>query len=624
MVTATMTRPTTITPTMTCDRKIYFVERIDISPLYPPKPRTITLEPIAKRSRAKHQARKLVDPAERKSRKTDSTQQGSDPQRDSNTPSAASMHVERNTPLSPAPSEISFDSATSSNGRTSQPDSASLSPGTSDTKANQSKSSLGSKSITVTVESLSGGCLRGDFIPIKVNISHTKHIKSLYGVILTLYRQARVDMHPAIPLGPTEKGGKKRYEDYYPKSVTGLGGLSLSGAGSSHAFRKDLSQAMHPLIIDPSSLSTEVNAKVRVPEDLFPTISTVPGGMISFKYFVEVIIDIQGKLAGQDRSLGNLGGFAATSLLPSDGFDGERSAFTPYGSTIIDTTPIRRDKSVIVSLFEVVIGTRDSDRRRGKRKLEAVAQPEPAQVQPEQQYDAQDAVLGAHDNHHNGQEDYEWYDQRYQAKPTQRVPQPDDPNYYNDPYRNASYDRPPPDIPIPQMQDESELSEKQRMRLAETRLLPSQPPGMEEQAVEGASEPTAPLLLDEEHLAAEPTPGPSAPVYSPTRAAPSSLPQHDSTENKLNTLPTSPVPDYVPAKGDDQRVNDDKREIQRQYLQMEASAPPPEGGDDDVGPAIAPDEASAPTFDEAEGCVSQGLDSHADAAGSSGLPRYER
>ena len=621
MVTATMTRPTTITPTMTCDRKVYFVERIDISPLYPPKPRTITLEPIAKRSRAKHQARKLVDPAERKSRKTDSTQQCSEPQRDSNTPSAASMHVERNTPLSPAPSEISFDSATSSNGRTSQPDSASLSPGTSDTKANQSKSSLGSKSITVTVESLSGGCLRGDFIPIKVNISHTKHIKSLYGVILTLYRQARVDMHPAIPLGPTEKGGKKRYEDYYPKSVTGLGGLSLSGAGSSHAFRKDLSQAMHPLIIDPSSLSTEVNAKVRVPEDLFPTISTVPGGMISFKYFVEVIIDIQGKLAGQDRSLGNLGGFAATSLLPSDGFEGERSAFTPYGSTIIDTTPIRRDKSVIVSLFEVVIGTRDSDRRRGKRKLEAVAQPEPAPVQTERQHDAEDAAPGAHENHH-GRENYEWYDQRYQATPTQRVPQPDAPDYYNDPYRNATYDHPPPEIPIPQMQDESELSEKQRMRLAETRLLPSQPPGLEEQALEGASEPTAPLLLEEEHMTAEPTPGPSAPVYSPTPAAPPALPQHESTNNKLDALPIAATPDYISAEASDGRVTDDKREIQRQYLQMEASAPPLE--DDDAGPATAPDEPSAPVFDEAEENVAQVHDSHAEATGFSSLPRYER
>ena len=101
-------------------------------------------------------------------------------------------------------------------------------------------------------------------------------MKSLHGVIITLYRQARVDLHPAIPIGPTEKGKEGKYEDYYPRSVTGLGGLSLSGAGSSHVFRKDLSQTVLPLIVDPNTLTADVTGKVGVPEEAFPTIATVP------------------------------------------------------------------------------------------------------------------------------------------------------------------------------------------------------------------------------------------------------------------------------------------------------------------------------------------------------------
>ena len=89
-------------------------------------------------------------------------------------------------------------------------------------------------------------------------------------------------MRPSIPLGPIEKGKEGKYEDYYPRSYTGLGGLSLSGAGSNHVFRKDLYQSMSPLFIDPQTFTAEIHAKVRVPDEAFPTIATVPGSMISF------------------------------------------------------------------------------------------------------------------------------------------------------------------------------------------------------------------------------------------------------------------------------------------------------------------------------------------------------
>src|ERR1700678_1847540 len=53
MITATMTRPTSIAATSSCDRKISLVETVDIGPMPPPKPRVISLEPISRKSRKK-------------------------------------------------------------------------------------------------------------------------------------------------------------------------------------------------------------------------------------------------------------------------------------------------------------------------------------------------------------------------------------------------------------------------------------------------------------------------------------------------------------------------------------------------------------------------------------------
>src|SRR3990170_1211450 len=51
MVTSTITRPTSIAATSTCDQKVSLVETVDIGPMSPPKPRTISLEPISRRTR---------------------------------------------------------------------------------------------------------------------------------------------------------------------------------------------------------------------------------------------------------------------------------------------------------------------------------------------------------------------------------------------------------------------------------------------------------------------------------------------------------------------------------------------------------------------------------------------
>ncbi|TKA75216.1 hypothetical protein B0A55_05891 [Friedmanniomyces simplex] len=623
MVTTTMTRPTTMSPTMTCDRKIYLVERIDISPIYPPKPRTITLEPLFKRTRAKHQALRLVESSERRNRRGDSTQQ-SEPDRASVAPST---QTDADTPISPAPSELSFDSAGSSNGPISQPDSARPSPGGSDgSKTTTGRSLTSGKSITATVESLCGGCLRGDNVCIKVTVNHTKPIRSLYGVIVTLYRQARVDLHPAIPLGPTEKGSEGKHEDYYPKSVTGLGGLSLSGAGSSHLFRKDLTQVTVPLYVEPASLTAEVHAKVRVPDEAFPTISTVPGAMISFRYFAEVVVDIQGKLSNQDRNVGGLS--VSNPRPPVGGLDGgDQTTPLPYGSSIIDTVPIRRDKGVITCTFEIVVGTQDSARRKGKRKVEVAPEVDEAQpgVEP---HTTRPSAAGEDGSLWNNEvTQHQSWDQYHNPH---AYDQPPDHYPSNLAQYQYNYEHYPPAVPLPPMPDESEMSEKEQIRQAEARLLPSQPPGTsEEHTTDGPVEATAPRIEDNAEFAGRD----GADGALVAHAGPSgyfAATARGGVEPAAEAGPSAPAYEHVEAgeagcsSRDAGSVRDDKEDLRMRQLATEASAPPVEEDavDGDAAQAVEP---SAPTEDEADQHrILAGFDSHADAAGSSGLPRYER
>ena len=641
MITATVTRPTTISPTLSCDRKIYFVERIDISPLYPPKSRTITLEPVSRRKVAKDHARKLVDPADRKSRKTDSASRSS-PQRNSNS-TAPSTATDSEPPMSPSPSHMSFESAVSGSNAQSQHSSSQSQSTSTNTRPNDSKGSIAVKNITTEVESCVGGCLRGDSIPVKVSVNHVKHIKSMNGVIVTLFRQARVDMHPAIPLGPTEKSKNPKYEDYYPRSKTGLGGLSLSGAGSSHMFRKDLSQTVQPLIVDPGSLLSEVTVKVRVPEDAFPTISTVPGAMISFRYYVEVVVDIQGRLGAQDRALAGLPGLTAITTSGGDDLGTEHGGVTASGTHMVDTAPVRRDKGVVSATFEVVIGTRDSERRKGKQKEEAKATiPEEPQFVEQPLHEAT-----------NGG------DQQYSSHPTE-----DDYwgyNYHDWTYGNANgHDHwdyhgngweIPSEIPMPHVPDDSQLSEKERARRAEERLLPSQPPDMEQQAGEGAHAATAPYLPGEDvpGLYGAPTPAYESLHHSPSVPAGSAFPT-----SRSDVSGSAPAPEYFPAAGPSNHVPttsvpvDDKQEMRRRDLEAAASAPPMEDEDEDLyadpdapssGTATA-HHASTPTTSFVPGQRSlspdedvdatlvpnesdMNHDSHAEATEESDLPRYE-
>jgi len=288
--------------------------------------------------------------------------------------------------------------------------------------------------------------------------------------------------------------------------------LSLSGAGSSHTFRKDLAQILVPLYVDPISLTAEINAKIGVPHGAFPTITSVPGAMISFRYYIEIVLDIQGKLT-HDRYLSQHGsGPVSAAPRPVDAkesnlFNGPDD--TPFlmlnGAGILDTAPIRRDKSVATCTFEVVVGTADSERKARKGKEKATEPPssshcseQPPDMSPnvfqQQGHSAvssrdfetyQHAGVYNHDHDPDTTLDYQ-YDPGYDYGPEDYQWDMSQGYSYDESYYPA-YHAPPP------LEDEGTLPEKERLRRAEARLMPSQPPAMAS-ASTSADPATAPAL----------------------------------------------------------------------------------------------------------------------------------
>lgn len=644
MITSTVTRPTSIAPTSSCDQKISLVETVDIGPMTSPRPRTISLEPISRRSRRRKTVKKESFPVEAKD-----LESGNDVTNPPGSPlpeESASQCGDHNTnPRSPATSDVhsNISAATSTESTTSGSTSFRLGPVPSSAKSardsqRSSKTSLPDKTITATIELLKSGCLAGDNLPLKVSIKHTKVIKSMHGIIITLYRQGRIDSAPPLSLFTDIKGKaaeKLKHEEYYPKSKTGLGGLSLSSAGSSSLFRKDLAQTFAPLLIDPTTLTAVVTASVRVPEDVFPTIKGVPGEMITFKYHVEVVVDLGGKLAGQQRHLPRVGTVTLPSSYGNSGTSTNANMLAAWGGSIVDTDHIRREKSVVACLFEVVVGSTDSARKRGRGNSTAKRQlngwPEEGPSTPSSAHDPiyEEPPMPTNGAEQNGDRQQQYYDQNYEGQ---------HPGYYgNEGYGYEDYDWYPEEqppvhaqipVPPPDFQGEEGLSEKEQARRAEERLLPSQPP----QDIQGPSSsrtivpPTGPSAPPDEH---------DDDLYSAEDATP-----HATSNNfhSLDEAGASSEPHQAPSApaledlGPTATSNptEDKQELERRRLFAEASAPSEFVRDEDdnagEGSSGAQHEPSAPVLSEEEEYGARYA--HSSMAGPSTLgetlPRYER
>ena len=582
MITSTLTRPTTINPTSSCDRKIHVVEAVDIAQVRRPKPRTITLEPIPRRIRAQPQSKRSslevseVDPITNEDRSMS----------DRTSSSSTVARALEEPPRSPVTSEPGSISAISDSNRTSHLRIAlpSINSGPEKPGRPPSRPDL---TISATAELQTGGCLPGDVIPVKIMINHTKVIKSVQGIIITFYRIARIDTHPALPIGPTIKGKKPVYEDYYPKSLTGLGGLSLSTAGSSQIFRMDLSQTFAPLIIDPTTLSTVVKTSIRVPEDIFPTISCVPGNIISFHYFVEVVMDIRGKLASQDRFLPIISmtgastpfGYSQSNTL---GHGDTRVNTTSIGSDFQDTVQIRREKSVVACIFEVIVGSKDSQRKISKKANDGWDDSGNLQQRDNSIHDSRVSYDGNQSrdrsisySHQDSNEIYE------EATPT---------TSNHNSYPPESVDR---SLLIHPLYLEEPADEKSRIRRAEEQLLPSAPPMDED-------DPSRPEQV-------EPSAPPSELLQNHYEYDGSSAPAYVGSSTTTGHLPPGPSnltagPSRQGGRRNDGHLSasdiavDDKQELERQRLLAAASSP--EDGNPDEGsgkPGSSQTDVSAPS-----------------------------
>lgn len=592
MLTATLTKPTTINPTLSCRKRVNVLENIDIAPFPAPKPRVVTLEPVSKRSKSRSKGKSAAtDPASDNISLAAST-------------NGTATSGDQYPPLSPATSEVSSSSQRSNSTQSVQVISnTGSSVRNSDARSATPSNTDRKKLITATAEVLRSGVLPGDTLPVQISVNHLKQIRSPHGIIVTLYRQGRIDLHPAIPIGPTADGKNLDFEDCYPKSRTGLGGLTLGATRTNSVFRKDLSQTFAPLIVDPTTMSAVVKTSIRVPEDSFPTITRVPGAMISFRYYIEVVVDLRGKLTAPDwfRPRLNMvsGGktFSHSGQVLNPVESGSNSITVNWGGNILDTGQIRREKGVIALVFEVVVGTRDSGRR-----LRQEVPPAPAAdsgMAPQTMCSEPQAfVPSTHDDDGDSDE---------HADSPRHMDEADRPDSPQEDWAGPPEEGWDPGIPynhiIPPPQPEEAVDEKTRLRRAEEMLLPSQPPP--DDGDSGPSTmgddvyaPTAPVLPEDDN------------AYSydhlPEQLHPSTLPI---IPNGVSTAPGEPAGAGSGSGGYD------KQELERQRLMAEASAPDMLSYDGDLGLA-ASGQPSAPVLDE-EDIVGT-------AHGDELLPRYQR
>ncbi|KAL4804442.1 hypothetical protein BDV18DRAFT_31178 [Aspergillus unguis] len=606
MLTSTLTKPTTINPTMSCRRRVNLLENIDIAGFPAPKPRIVTLEPVTKRSKSKGKVKSPTSDA---------------PETRSLEPPANGANVtpEHRPPLSPAPSNVSSSSRLSNSSQSFQivhdPGSASSSA-IRNSEARSVTPSVSDKTITAKAEILRAGVLPGDTLPIKITINHSKQVRSAHGIIVTLYRQGRIDLHPAIPIGSTENGKKPVYEDYYPRSRTGLSGLTIGTARASSVFRKDLSQTFAPLIVDPHTLTADIKTSIRIPEDVFPTITRTPGSMINFRYYVEVVVDLRGKLTSPERFLPRFNLTSSGTNFSSNGqvvnpADTNGSTITAnWGGNILDTDQIRREKGVIAVSFEVAIGTRDTQRRKSEaRRTSSTAEGSNSQQPYEAPFDGEASGADYHGDipetemeHSAETPGYEQDDMQWSEYPDQHHEYPPSHEYY------------PPHIAVPPSpQSDEPVDEKAQMQRAMQTLLPSQPPGDPEagpSSVADAAVPTAPVLPEDDHIHDYhhlPSPG----VNGMNEMSPA-LMSAESVQTVVAGSSSGPANEPTISAGED------KQEMERQRLMMEASAPT---DPDATHTERANDGPSAPVFHEDDD--DQQLVGGT-ANGDELLPRYQR
>ena len=549
-------------PTTVQHLKLRVQESIDIAPIQKPIRESVKTEVLNRKGKPKigNKSRSLLSANALTSKCSSRDSTNGIP-----TTHTFSPQLSGEPPRSPVGSEVSSTTLTT-NGSSSNPTSSGEAlSGTIDNGTEDTKSASDENVLTTRTELLQGACLAGDALPVRISVTHNKPIKGMEAVIITLYRQCRVNIRPIDPPDSSGKTEKERNENFYPRSRTGLGGLSFSSAGSTRLFRQDLNQSILPLIINPHTLTANINTSIIAPAHIFPTIRNVPGDLVSFKYFVEIVVDLRGKLSGPDRILPHLNiidvpqhGYGDPKVSRVEGSESINYYSAP-SFHFLHTDQLRRAKPVASTKSEVIVGTRDSARKRGKQ-FECRART--LKSTPSRNSDEIRDTMDTDDRNFEGERRNRLLgDQREQC-------------VHEDPRTTV--------IPLPA--PEEGLDEKAQMRRAEQMLLPSAPPQDNGgPSVSNVPTPSAPPARDEEDFNHRYALIPPAPAYDGPSAA--FAESHGSPEHHVLGSPAPGQPSAA--------AGDDKQELERQRLLALASSPEPD--DDEAGVVARISQSMAPS-----------------------------
>lgn len=301
-------------PNHVSEKTINIISPIDVSILPPPKPKRLIIRDPQK--------------ANKNLAKTQSSTSTIQTQSTTSSGDSASVHStnENNTTSNTVGTPLTTINSDSNN--TIQPTESPHTLNKNNSSSSIAPSGARTGSIKVALDIPQRGYIRGESIPIKISLNHTRPLQDLNGIILTFVRVCRLDNGP----------------DGYLES-----------------FRKDLQQSILPLYVDPTTLLAEVNTSVRIPPDAFPTIVGCP--LVSFQYFVEVLVNLSGKTVDIQGSnnhtnapklLENTGESMGT---PTSEIDKFNFTNTPERSTFINTDKFKRSKRFLQLNTEIIVGT---------------------------------------------------------------------------------------------------------------------------------------------------------------------------------------------------------------------------------------------------------------------------
>ncbi|EGV63082.1 hypothetical protein CANTEDRAFT_106660 [Yamadazyma tenuis ATCC 10573] len=209
-----------------------------------------------------------------------------------------------------------------------QPDDHNETPTTPHAPSNSVDYASKPNTIKVSLAIPEKGYLRGELIPVKLNINHLRKVQDVNGIIITFVRVCRLESGPD---------------------------------GIYDSFRKDLGQKVIPIYVDPINFKAEISTNIRVPADCFPTISGCP--LVSFQYFVEVLINLSGKSVSLVDNEQTKSSVVSETGRQSPIYSSTVSDFNHKAtSSFINTDKFKHSKKFLQLTSEVVIGTHRSQK----------------------------------------------------------------------------------------------------------------------------------------------------------------------------------------------------------------------------------------------------------------------